>query len=60
MSLPQYRLQIHTGMSQIVGGRFTTVLATDNVIDLMREARLQFMDEAILATFTRMPSYFRS
>jgi len=34
----------HTGIRQIIGGRFTTVLATDNVIDLMREARFQFMD----------------
>jgi len=50
----------HTGIRQIVGGRFTTVLATDNVINLMREARFQFMDEAILATVSRTPSYFRS
>ena len=50
----------HTGIRQIIGGRFTTLLATDNVIDLMREARFQLMDEAILATFTRAPSYFRS
>ena len=50
----------HTGIRQIIGGRFTTVLATDNVIDLMREARFQLMDEAILATFIRAPSYFRS
>jgi hypothetical protein len=32
------------------------MLAADNVIDLMREAHFQFMDEAILATFTRAPS----
>jgi len=36
------------------------MLAADNVIDLMREAHFQFMDEAILATFTRVPSYFHS
>jgi hypothetical protein len=34
----------HTGIRQIIGGRFTTVLATDNMIDLMREACFQFMD----------------
>jgi hypothetical protein len=29
------------------------MVAADNVIDLMREAHFQFMDEAILPTLTR-------
>jgi hypothetical protein len=50
----------HTDIRQITGGRSSTVLATDNVINLMREASFQFMNEAILPALTRTLGYFRS
>jgi hypothetical protein len=36
------------------------MLATDDVVDLVREAGVVFMDEAILTTLTRPPSYLGS
>ena len=36
------------------------MLATDDVVDLVGEARVVLMDEAILATLARAPSHLSS
>lgn len=50
----------HTGIRQVVRGGGTAVLATDDVVDLVREAGLLFMDEAVFATVVRAPRYVGS
>jgi len=50
----------YRGVCQIVRGRRTAVLATDDVVDLVGEAGVIFVEEAILASPTCTPSYFGS
>jgi hypothetical protein len=51
--LPLALTGYHTGIRQVVRGGGTAVLTAEDVVNLVREAGVVFMDEAILATLTR-------
>ena len=50
----------HAGECQVVQGGGAAVFSADDVINLVREACIGFVDEAVLAPVIRAPAYFGS
>src|ERR1035441_1372318 len=51
------RIAEYAGICQIVEGRSSTVLAAHDMIDLVRETSIVFVDEAVFATMSRAAGY---
>jgi hypothetical protein len=47
----------HTGECRVVQGGGAAVFSADDVIDLVRETGIVFVDEAVLAPVIRAPAY---